>query len=173
MRYSGWYQSIRGQRGFTLIDLVVALAISGSLVTVIVMSIFQISRASTSSVDHMVTITHAQNAGHWFSVDAAQADTISLGASNGFPLVLSRTQYDGTGHEVTYDIVGSQLRRSYSIDGGAPTETQIAGNVDASGTSCQLDDGVLVLTVATESGQGSQQKTEVRVYKASPRPSGT
>ena len=173
MRHSGWYQAIKAQRGFTLIELVVALAISGSLVTVIVMSIFQISSASTSSVDHMTAISHAQNAGQWFGVDVAQADTVSVGASDGFPLVLSRTQYDGTHHEVTYDITGSELRRSYSVDGGAPTETLIAGNVNASGTSCQLDDGVLVLTVATESGQGPQQKTETRVYKASPRPSGT
>ena len=50
----------------------------------------------------MVAIRQVQNAGHWIIRDAQMAEEVAIDESSGFPIVLSRTKYDGTQYEVTY-----------------------------------------------------------------------
>ncbi len=95
-------------------------------------------------------------------------DLSSYLTAGGFPLILTWTSWDssgGTEHEAIYNIVGGVLRRSYSVDGGAPTITLIAKHIDAYNTICQFASGRLTLTVAATVGSGPTASNETREFQ--------
>ena len=66
----------RNQRGFTLIELIVAIAITGLITGGITMSIFQVFDVNTRSSNHMLAVRQVQNAGHWISRDTLMAQNV-------------------------------------------------------------------------------------------------
>ena len=158
------------QKGFTAIEIILAIAIGGIIAGGIATSTLQAINVESQSKEHMVAIQNVQQAGHWINLDAQKADTIVIGEGNGFPLIMQRTAYDGTFHETTYTISGTTLTRSHSINGGAATNTLISNCIDSTGTTCSYTEGVLLLTVTARSGEGTQEKSEYREYKIAPRP---
>lgn len=155
------------QRGFTLIELMVAIAITALITGGIASAIFQVFNVNTLNSNQMFAIRQVQNAGYWISQDSQMGQTITPGAVDGFPLDLSWTDWDGVLHEVTYDITGDELRRSHSIGGGAPVETLVAQSI--SSISCEFVVGKLTLTVTASVG-GSKPVSETRTYEITPRP---
>ncbi len=170
LRRLGWIN--KGQRGFTLIELLVALAITGLLASGITMTIFQVLSGNAQSSNQMNVVRQVQNAGYWISRDGQMAQSVELGVSSGFPLVLTWTEWDGTVNQVTYSITGDELRRSHSVDGGAAVETFVAQYIDsdAANTNCAFTGGVLTLKV-TASVTGYRPASETRIYEVTPRPS--
>ncbi len=131
----------RNQRGFTLIELMIAVAI-GSLVTgAATMTISQVFTGSARSSNHMIAVRQVQNAGYWVSRDAQMAQTVVTTGATGFPLTLTWIEWDGTVNEVTYTLTGGELKRSHSIGGGAPTETMVAEFVDPGETNYKFSGG--------------------------------
>lgn len=65
------------QKGFTLIELIVGLAIIVSIMVGITTSIFQVFSVNTKSTNHMTASMQVQNAGHWFSNDTQMAQVIA------------------------------------------------------------------------------------------------
>jgi prepilin-type N-terminal cleavage/methylation domain-containing protein len=169
----------KGQGGFTLVELLVALPIAGLVVyaaTGAVVDILNSTRASS----HMVTYIQVQSAGYWVSYDALQAQDVTTGANAGFPLTLSWTDWDsGDEHLVTYaleDMVSGDLKylqRQESVN-GAPTAPSLIGEyiyVDTDPnepTNCVWNEDEKVLTFAVKAQVGEQVAT--RTYEIKPRP---
>ena len=65
------------QKGFTLIELMVGLAIIASVMVGVTASIFQTFNVNTKSVNHMTASMQVQNAGHWFRQDIQMAQVIA------------------------------------------------------------------------------------------------
>ena len=63
----------KNQRGFTLIELMVAIGITSLIIGGIVTTIFQVFNVSTLSNNHMLALRQVQNAGYWISHDAQMA----------------------------------------------------------------------------------------------------
>ena len=161
----------KNQRGFTLAELIVALAITGLITGGITMSIFQVFDINTRSNNHMTAVRQVQNAGYWISHDAQMArDVAPDPGDTGFPLVLTWTEWGGTVNEVTYTLVDSELKRSHSVD-GEPSETVVAQYIDS--VSCQLDpldNRKLTFTITATVSGGWKEASETRVYEVIPRP---
>jgi prepilin-type N-terminal cleavage/methylation domain-containing protein len=131
---------LRQQAGYTLIEMVMVIAIMGILTVAVNQAISHAVRISSHGADSMTAIKQVENALHWLNIDVQQSRTIEPELGDGFPLSLSWIDWDGSVHDVTYTIDGSDLKRSVSTDGAPPTQMVIAQYVDpdAAATNCRL-----------------------------------
>jgi len=162
----------KDQRGFTIIELLVALAITCLITGGVTMAIFQVFAGNARTSNHMTAVRQVQNAGYWIGRDAQMAQTVDTGVFSGCPLTLGWTEYgvDGDVHQVVYALVDSQLRRSHSVNSGEPVETLVAQYIDSTGTDCQFAGGKVTLTVMATVGGFPEETSETRVYEVIPRP---
>ena len=160
------------QRGFTLIEMLVAIALAGIITGGITMTISQVLTINSRVSNHMVAVRQVQQAGKEVSKDALQAQILELGSSSGLPLTLAWIEWEtGDLHEVVYTLENmsgglKKLQRSHSVNDEEPTVTRIARYIDPDLTSCVCSGGVLTFTVTGNVGGQS----ETRVYEVKPRP---
>ena len=160
------------QKGFTLIEMIVTLAITSLIGLGISMATVQIINQGGRNSGYTTASQHTLNAIHWISRDAQMAQTVDPNGSSGFPLNLGWVEWDNTVHQVTYTVAGDMLRRSYSIDGGVPKETTVAQylNCVSENTSCGLSGGVLTLKITATVGDGLNAVSVTKVREITPRP---
>jgi prepilin-type N-terminal cleavage/methylation domain-containing protein len=167
MKFLGWLH--RNQRGFTLIEMLMVIAISGIITAGLALSVIQIFNGNAQSSSKMLAVRQVQNAGYFISQDTlmAQAVTPDLGVT-GFPLTLTWTDWNSNAiHEVVYTLLaGRKLQRETFTDSSLDTVTFVAEYIDA---TCQFTDGKLILTVTASIG-GYRPATETRTYEITPRP---
>jgi prepilin-type N-terminal cleavage/methylation domain-containing protein len=176
----------RNQVGFTLIELVVAIAISGVITGAITTTIFQVIESSARTNNHMTVVRQVQDAGYWVSHDAQMAQNVELADESvddpdgtRFPLTVTWTDWDSSEvHQVVYTLENmpsgglKNLQRSHSSN-GAPIETGIIAQFidpDSEKTKCEFTDGKLTLVVTATVGAGLQEQSETRVYEVQSRP---
>ena len=166
----------KDQGGFTLIELIVAIAIAALITAGITAAIMQVLTINTRASNHMVAVRQVQQAGKEVSKDTLQAQSVNATGSWGFPLILTWTEW-GTNNTHTVDYTLEErpggvvrLQRGHSVNGGNSTVTTVAeyidGNIDPATTKaktrCEWDaaDRVLVFTVTATLGTES----ETRIY---------
>ncbi len=166
------------QRGFTLLELIIALAITGAITGGLATSIFQTLDYSARDNMRMVAVKQVENAIHYINRDVQMAQIIEpTEDADGFPLVLTWVEWDvdNTEHVVTYSIVGNELQRSHSEDGGTPTELTLAQHIDTDSddTYCDFDEDLWIFTfriTVTVSGY-PEDISEMREVRITPRTS--
>ena len=169
-----------GEKGYTLLELLVAISIMAVASVAASAGIFQVYRNTECNSNHMAAILQVQNAGYWISRDAQMAEsvtTVNLTAPNF--LVLSWTEDESSdNYTVIYsfgNMSGSGLKkllRSQSINGTASQTTFVAQYIDSSSnnTSCNLTSGILSLRITAAVGRGATMESETRTYRIVPRP---
>lgn len=159
------------QRGFTLIEVIVALAIAAILGIAIVSIIPQTLHVNAQSTQYMVVSRQMQNAGYWVSNDVQMAQTVTPNDGSGFPLQLTWVTWSGDVTQVTYSLVGDKFQRSLSTNGGQPSQSVVAQqiNADSAMTNCQFNSGVLTFKVTAQDGTTSGTRT----YQIKARPETT
>lgn len=166
---------IKNQRGVTLIELLIAIAIAGVITASITMALFQVYAGNARSSNHMTAVKQVQNAGYWITRDTLMAQNVLLATdADGFPLTLTWVEWDTTTHEVTYDLVDSEFKRTEDA-----SEMRVAQYINTDPTKTKLEyidangDGnndKLIFTVTSTVGSGAHERSETRIYEAIPRP---
>lgn len=165
----------RNQRGFTLIEILVAIALVGLIAGGITAAIMQILTINTRASNHMIVVRQVQQAGKEVSKDALQSQNITCGGGSGFPLTFNWTDWEDVENEVVYtlqDMPSSSglkmLARNHTINGTmeATALPVVAQYIDPDQTSCVWDGDVLSFTVTATVGDQS----ETRIYEIEPRP---
>lgn len=166
----------KNQRGITLVELLVAVAITGIITGGITMTIFQVFGGNERTSNHMTAVRQVQNAGYWISHNTQMAQDIVTGddpTGTGFPLTLTSTDWEsGDVHQVIYTLlVNNKLQREHYTNLNLDATTIVAQYIDPDQTSCVWDDaeGKLTLTV-TATVSGWKSASETRIYEVIPRP---
>jgi hypothetical protein len=113
----------------------------------------------------MIAVRQVQQAGKEVSNDALQAQSVNATGSQGFPLILVWTDWEGEVNQVTYTLTDdNELLRSHNVD----ESRVIAEYIDPDYTSCVWDQANKVLTFTVTASVGTESET--RVYEIEPRP---
>ena len=138
----------KNQKGFTLLEMTLAILIGAIIAGGITATIFQVVMGSGRTNNHMIAVRQVQSAGYWVSHDAQMAQSVVAARdADGFPLTLSWTDWDGTLITVTYTIEGGELKRKLDRKpavGSETSETTTVArfiDVDLAKTKCQLAGG--------------------------------
>jgi len=113
-----------GERGFTLIELIIGVAIIGIILPVIGTAFVQTLKITAASNNSIQAIRYAQNAGVWIVRDGQQAQTVTADdpatpdVTEVMTLVWDYSAYGLGSHTVRYALIGTDLTRS--DNSGAP-----------------------------------------------------
>lgn len=130
----------QSEKGFTLIELIGAVAVTALIAVAVTVVTFQVLKVAGQSNDQMTAIPQVQSAGYWISRDTQMAESVvaaNLEPPNFLILNWTEQDYDGgdpTYHSVTYffedlhDGIG-RLKRNHWSSAGADEETLIAQHI--------------------------------------------
>ena len=144
----------KGQKGFTLPELLITVAITGLIVSFLGMAIYQIITVTEYSNDRMIAMHELQNTAHWFSHDGQMAST----ASGGSELVLTLPDDSS----ITYAVVDTELSRT-----AGDSQMTLARSI--SDLSFSIENRIITMNI-TSSPEGRQNVSEQRTYKVCLRP---
>jgi prepilin-type N-terminal cleavage/methylation domain-containing protein len=158
----------KGQRGFTLIEMVVVIVLVGLISAGITAAIMQVLTINHRASNHMIAVRQVQQAGKEVSKDTLQAQNVTYTENPHFLLTLDWTDWDGAENSVNYTIEDGELLRSHNLEG----IRVIAQYIDPNQTSCSCNNvtRVLFFTVTATVGSGPYEAIETRIYEIEPRP---
>ncbi len=135
--------------GFTLVELLITLAITGIIFTVAGTAIHQLSTVSEYGNNKLAATHELQNAARWFYQDGQMAVSADCGSDLSFTL--------SSGQTVTYSLDGRFLNRD---DGG--NIMTLAQNISSISFSAQ---GRLISMNITSELSGRMEDSEQATYK--------
>ena len=170
----------QGEKGFSTIELIVALSIIALIGLAATMTTFQVINVTERSESHMTAIRQVQNAGYWISRDAQMAESVitdNLSATDFIILTWTERDYvsDDIYHSVTYffeelsDEIG-KLKRNHWSSAGANADTLIAEYINydhddpVNTSNVSYQNSVLTVKLTALSGDASETR-EYRINR--------
>lgn len=178
----------KNQMGFSLAELMMALAIGSIVAGGVTMSVFQVFGGHIRTSNHMTAVRQVQDAGYWVSHDAQMAQNVAMGAPSGslFTLAWVGWEYPSGSnigidtYEVwyTYEEASDEIRRDqrittniYNAQGepvSSPPPTQSQSIIARYITNVEppsLSGNKLTVTITASLGEAEEERT----YEIRPR----
>jgi len=167
------------EKGFTLVEVLVALAILGSITGVMAMTVSQTITGSGRSNDQATVLNQIQNAGYWIVRDAQMSQNDKVGAFEDHPHKVVSFKWwdwsDGTKklRRADYTLEDNKLIRTFRRHEGKEeespnikTETVVAMYIEQAGST--YDGKLLTVSITARFGEASLTKE----YQVKPRETG-
>lgn len=163
----------KGRAGFTVIELMAAIAITSIISLGASISSAQLLNQTSSDTNYTAASRHAMNAIYWISRDAIMAQDIS--GYGGFPLTddLSMTWvgWDNNTYSAEYTVDDGKLLRTLTVSGNASTMLVAQCiNTAEDMTYCSSDNNVLTITITSSVGEGARMKNATKTREITNRP---
>lgn len=142
------------ERGLTMIELIIAVAVTGIIVSFLGTAIYQILTITEYGNDRLTAMHELQNAAHWFNLDGQKAVT----ASTNSELSLTISEHSS----ITYSLSGTELRRT-----AGDSQMTLARNITSANFS--IENRVITMSL-TSSHEGRDNINESGTYKVYLRP---
>jgi prepilin-type N-terminal cleavage/methylation domain-containing protein len=153
----------KNQKGFTLVELLVALVIAATIGSGVSLATYQVFNVNSLTSSRMVAVKQVERGVDSIRKDVAMNQSLP-GEGNFNPLVLNWIEWDATTHRVAYSIIGGKLTRQEYINSGYPTTTVVANYIDSTKTSWKYDSGGFSFTL-TCTVPGFKPATESRTFQ--------
>jgi prepilin-type N-terminal cleavage/methylation domain-containing protein len=136
----------KGEKGLTLLELLIAIAITSLITGGIGTIVYQIYTTSARSANHMVAVRQVQDAGYWVSTYAYMAQNATITGVSGFPLILQWVNFEPSGrHKIVFNLTGSNLSGSYYVndvlDSTKTSRLPVFQFINSTLTNCQVSGG--------------------------------
>jgi len=169
----------QGEKGFSLIELIVVTAVIALISGAATMTVFQVVKSTESSNDRMTAGNQVQNAGYWISRDAQMAESVTT--DNLTPpdfLILKWTDWgydeDSIYHSVVYSLENvsggiGKLRRTHQDSVGTDEQLLVAEYIyynpsdPDNTTKASYESGVLIMQLVAVFGDAEETR-EYRIY---------
>lgn len=138
------------EKGFTLVEVLVALSIVAFVSAGISQTIVTLMRLSPQSTNWAVALRQVQDAGYWISRDVMMSDTVTPGTGDTF-LTLTQPQISAPEKTILYqfDPMSGGLKRLMRDDAGQ--ETLIAEYISNATATYDPDNCTLTFTIEATS----------------------
>ncbi|HSW57941.1 MAG TPA: type II secretion system protein [Dehalococcoidales bacterium] len=170
------FQKFIGSReGFTLVELLIAIVISGILGAGTLTALYQISNVNHINNAKTTAVKQVENSLHYLIRDMHMAQKVEANGQ-GFWLKLDWINWeDNAGIQVIYYVQGGQLTRSYSVNGSQPVIAVVGRHITTA--SAQAPDPLAYpatkawnITLSASASSRFKQATETRQLNIVPRP---
>jgi prepilin-type N-terminal cleavage/methylation domain-containing protein len=160
------------QRGFTLVEFLVAMAVSTLVITAVAPIIFQLFQGTSTSSGKAVALRDIDVAAHWLTRDLGQALTtdlidlappVSTVTLTWNDLTTYAVAAESVSHSVTYTQVGTQLQRNY--DGEVILIADYLANVEFS-----IDGRLITISITSAPDVVTPDVAETKIYTVYLRP---
>lgn len=143
----------KDQKGFTLLELIIGIALISLIITTVTMVIDQILSGSARSSNHMVAIRQVQEAGYWVSFYTYASQNTTITGVSGFPLILRWIDFDTSAEQrIEFTLTNPDptssigiLRGYYyvnsSLDSTLTGKIPAFGSINNATTNCQVSGG--------------------------------
>ena len=171
----------KNQRGFTLIEVLVAMAISGLLGTGVVMASAQIFNVNGVGNARITAVKQVENAIHYLNRDVQMAQTVTPQGVSGFPLTLTWISWGSPTAIPPVPPITEQV--IYSLDNNGnlwrndgTTNTTVARQVTGANVTGNTDISLnppktwYTIQITTTAYSGSKMDSETRKIDIIPRP---
>jgi len=128
----------RGEKGFTLLELLVGVAIMGIIAMPLAMLTMTLLTNPKRSNDNNIVLQQVRNASTWILRDVQMSRSVNTTDPNGFPLTLGIPvdTDENNDYSVDYLFDGSKLKRKeYDSEQALISETFIADYIDTDNTT--------------------------------------
>ncbi len=142
---------IKGQRGFTLVELLVSMTLTALIIGIVGTAIYQIFTVTEYGNHRLLAIHELQNVAHWVSRDGQSAGSVTGGAQ------LTLTLPDNS--SIVYNVTGTTLYRV--TDGSQMT---LAQNISSANFSIQNRTITMSLTSAPADRWHVSEQGTYKVY---------
>jgi prepilin-type N-terminal cleavage/methylation domain-containing protein len=142
------------ERGLTMVELMIAVAVTGIIVSFLGTAIYQILTVTEYGNNRLTAMHELQNAAHWFNLDGQRASTAS--ANGELQLTISESS------SITYYLSDTELRRMAGGD-----YMTLARNITSADFSIE---NRLITMSLTSSPEGRDNVSANGTYKVYLRP---
>lgn len=157
------------EKGFTLVEVLITLAILGAIMGVMTAAVFTIMKTGSQNDEWNVNLRQVQNAGQWISRDALMAQVVDTDKPGVF-LNLSWSDWDGNSSSIDYVFDGNTLTRR--LNGGAAiliAQYIVHDGTLTSPTKCVWTDADNKLNVTIRASLKGSRYVQ-KAYEIHPRP---
>ena len=167
---------INSKRGFTLVEVLIAMAIMAILAGGVATTIYQIFAINAQSNNAMLVIRQVQTLGQWLNKDVQMAQVTDPGDTDGFPLILewdyrdfSDGSYTGQAHTITYtyDSATGIIERENTLYSSTPDDDTIVSTTTI--TVAEYIDTVTFTGNTLEVTASKDGQSETRNYEINNR----
>ncbi len=153
----------RREKGYTLIEVIVTVAIMGIIMPAMAMTVTTLLTNPERATAQNIVLHQVQNASYWISRDVQMAKNVTLTEPSGFPLtlVIPVDTDENNDISVNYLLDGNKLKRQvYDSLDTLISETLIAEYIDVQDTRfATLSSNVYRLTVKASKGEAAEERS--------------
>jgi len=153
----------RREKGFTLIEVAIALAITSIIIVAFCMTITTLVTNSQGTTERSVVLRQVQNAGYSVSRDVQMAENVTLNGTGGFPLILDIPvdTDQNNNYSVNYLFDGDKIMRQvYDSSHTLIKEAVVAEYIDVGATTfIALGSNTYELTVKACNGEAVAERS--------------